>query len=164
MRLFRIILLVLLVLFLGAQFFRPERNNTTPDPASVIDARFPLPEQVLSLLDRSCNDCHSDNTVYPWYASVQPVGWWLAGHIDDARRHLNFDRYLTYSPRRQYHGFEEIREMVERDEMPLPSYLLIHRDAVLTDDAAAMLIAWTEAMRDSMEAWYPADSLRRPQR
>ena len=154
----------ILLLVVAAQFFPPDRQTDSFDPALAMERRFPIPDDVAAVLTRSCHDCHSDRTVYPWYASVQPVGWWLADHIEEGRGHLNFDRFLTYSTRRQFHKFEEIREMIEQDEMPLPSYLIIHRDAVLTPDAAALLMSWSDAMRDSMSSWYPPDSLMRPVR
>lgn len=164
MRILKTAGVVLLVSLVVAQFIRPDRNLAAGRNPSAIGNRFPVPENVSRILERSCNDCHSDNTVYPWYAHLQPLGWWLADHIDEGRGNLNFDRFLDGSAWRQYHKFEEVREMIELDEMPLPSYLIIHRDAVLTQEEATILLDWSDAMRDSMTSWYPPDSLRRPGR
>jgi hypothetical protein len=156
--------LLLLLLFLGAQLFRPEKNNDTGDQPSAVSRRFPVSVQLEAIMRESCNDCHTNNTVYPWYAHIQPVGWWLADHIAEGKNHCNFDEFLEYSLPRQYHMFEEVREMIERDEMPLPSYTLIHRDAILSEESSWILLSWSDAMRDSMKSWYPADSLVRPKR
>ncbi|MDH4070078.1 MAG: heme-binding domain-containing protein [Ignavibacteria bacterium] len=164
MKILRITGFTLLACLVVAQFVQPDLNRSSAEPTAAIENRFPIPDDVLRILDRSCYDCHSDNTIYPWYAHIQPVGWWLADHVDEGKGHLNFDQFLTYSTVRQYHKLEEIREMVELDEMPLPSYLILHSDAVLTAESSGRLLAWSDAMRDSMASWYPPDSLRRPQR
>jgi hypothetical protein len=75
---------------------------------------------------------------------------------------LNFDEFASYSPRKQYHKFKSMEHELQNGDMPLASYLLIHRDAKLSADQTAMLIAWSEAMQDSMKAYYPVDSLERP--
>ncbi|HNH22632.1 MAG TPA: heme-binding domain-containing protein, partial [Ferruginibacter sp.] len=109
----------------------------------------------------SCNDCHSNNTVYPWYAEVQPVAWWLNEHIEDGKKDLNFSEFASYRPRRQYKKLEEINELVKENEMPLNSYLWIHKDAKLSDQQKLTLANWVEATRDTLEARYPIDSLVR---
>lgn len=157
------ILLTLLIIILGMQFFQPEVNISEGDQPSAIARRFPVSAELGAILDQSCNDCHSNNTNYPWYAKIQPVGWWLADHIDHGKSHCNFDEFLDYPLHSQYHLFEEVREMIERDEMPLPSYRLIHRDAILSEESSFMILTWSDAMRDSMRVWYPADSLVRQQ-
>lgn len=142
------------------QFIRPLRNHPAPNETP-IQAKFPVPSEVQSVLKRSCYDCHSNRTDYPWYANVQPVGWWLQSHIDEGKREVNFDEYSSYQTFRQFRKFHDIKEQLDQDEMPLPSYLLIHRYAKLSPEEKALLVRWSEAMQDSMKSWYPADSLRR---
>ena len=67
-----------------------------------MESRFPVPVNVMQILRRSCYDCHSDSTVYPWYAEIQPVGWWLNSHIEDGKRGINFNRFGSYRLMRQY--------------------------------------------------------------
>jgi len=152
--------MVLAGAFAIIQFIRPTWNEREPNETP-IGAKFPVPSNVQTILKRSCYDCHSNQTVYPWYAQVQPVGWYLQDHINDGKRSMNFDQFLSYRPFRQFHRFGDIKEQLDDDEMPLPSYLLIHRYAKLSPEDKTVLIGWSEAMRDSMKAWYPVDSLQR---
>lgn len=158
------ILLGLGAVFLIAQFVRPSWNISEDIPLGRVSNAFHVPDEVETVLRRSCYDCHSNNTVYPWYAQIQPVGWWLQSHVDDAKREMNFDEFATYQPRRQYRKLQEIAGQVDEDLMPLPSYLTIHDDARLSKDEKTLLIGWAGAMRDSMRVWFPPDSLQRPQR
>ena len=161
MRWLKHVLLFLLFAFVAIQFIPPERNVGGSEPPAALVRRFPVPVEIGTVLRSSCFDCHSNTTVYPWYFNIQPVGWWLADHVKEGKSHLNFDEFLNYALPRQYHAFEEVREMIERDEMPLASYTLLHREAVLTEESSFLILEWSDAMRDSMQAWYPADSLVR---
>jgi hypothetical protein len=164
MKLWKKIVLVLAAAFVILQFVRPEKNVGSPSTQNIAQ-HFSVPTGVQTVLQRSCYNCHSNNTVYPWYAEVQPAGWFLAKHIRDGKRGLNFDEYATYRLMKQYRRFQDIIDQVQNDEMPLPSYLIIHRDAKLNSSQKDELIQWCTAMRDSMKVRYPADSLqRRPQR
>jgi hypothetical protein len=160
MKLWKKIVLALAVVFVILQFIRPEKNIGNSS-AHNIAQHFTVPSGVQTILQRSCYNCHSNNTIYPWYEEVQPVGWFLAKHIRDGKRGLNFDEYTTYRLMKQYRRFQDIIDKVENDEMPLPSYLIIHRDAKLDSTQKNELIQWSTAMRDSMKANYPADSLQR---
>lgn len=140
------------------QFIRPERNSSG-DESKNITTVFPVPAEVKNILQSSCNDCHSNKTVYPWYTNIQPVGWWLAHHVDEGRRELNFSEFASYPLKRQYHKLEEILEMVEEDEMPLRSYTLLHGNAVLSAAQKSTLMNWAGGLMDTLEARYPMDSL-----
>jgi len=164
MKIFKRILFVLAGLFVILQFIRPPRNVSDSASTNDITSRFSVPPDVQNTLHTSCYDCHSNATRYPWYAEIQPVGWWLNSHIQEARRELNFSEFAGYQPRRQFIKLEQIVEQVSDNEMPLPSYLIIHTDAKLSQEQKEMLIAWTNAMRDSMKAMYPVDSLERQTR
>src|ERR1051325_2772912 len=91
------ILLILVVLLIVAQFIRPARTNTPVDPAKELQA----PQPVASILQRSCNDCHSNGTVWPWYAQVAPVSWLLARDVRQGRREMNLSEWTAMTPRRQ---------------------------------------------------------------
>ncbi len=153
-------LLVLCAVFIIVQFIRPTRNVTDGNMANDI-AKFNVPKDIQNILHTSCYDCHSDNTRYPWYAEVQPIGWWLNSHIQEGRRNLNFSEFATYRPRRQYIKLKQIAEQVDEGDMPLPSYLIIHTDARLSQEQKTQLIDWVNVVRDSMKAVYPPDSLER---
>ncbi|TAK62599.1 MAG: cytochrome C, partial [Bacteroidetes bacterium] len=110
-KILKITLYVLGFAILIVQFIRPEKNASGSSNNN-ITTQFAVPAEVESMLKTSCYDCHSNTTTYPWYASVQPVGWWLADHIKDGKDELNFDEFASYSPRRQYKKFNEIVEQV----------------------------------------------------
>jgi len=161
----RKILIGLLALLIVIQFFRPERNLSDDNTASVA-TKYAMPANVESVLQKACYDCHSNKTVYPWYANVQPIAWWLNGHVVDGKRHLNYSNFTTRPLAIQFHKFEETVEVLEENEMPLESYtwLGMHGDANLTADEKALVIGWAKAQMDTMRNTYPADSLVRKKR
>ena len=159
----RTIGLSLLVLLLLIQLLPKEQNNSQEKTKS-IEKQFPVNSEVQAILEKACYDCHSNTTNYPWYASVQPISAYLTMHVNDGKRHLNFDNFLSYRPYKQFHKLEEIDEMMMSEEMPLWDYALIHPKAKLASEEVNLLIEWSKQMRDSMRVWYPQDSLERPKR
>lgn len=158
----RKILLFLLAVLVVLQIFRPKLDNRSQGPsANNINNFAAVPSDVDQMLKTSCYDCHSNNTQYPWYASIQPVGWWLRDHINEGKKELNFDEFGSYALRRQYHKLEELGDEVEHEEMPLSSYTLIHTNAKLSAEQRRMLVNWSEQAMNDMKAKYPVDSLIR---
>ena len=145
---------VLLVL-IGIQFLQPGRNSSGQVPATDISKTVFIPESVQSLLQTACNDCHSNNTNYPWYANIQPMGWLLANHIKDGKAELNFNEFGSYSKRRQQSKLKSIASQVKDDEMPLASYTMLHKDAKLTKEQKALIINWALHTKDSLEQIKP---------
>lgn len=147
------ILLGLAVVFLVIQFFRPAKNlaAVTPfagqDDITVLHPPSPVVRQILA---ESCYDCHSNHTRYPWYAEIQPVGWWLEDHIKDGRRELNFSEFATYPVKRQIKKLDALGDEVRDHTMPLTSYTLIHRGARLTEEQAAALTQWADAVAEQI--------------
>jgi len=133
--------LALLLVFAGMQVFQPERTN----PPVLIDVGAPA--EVDRILRGACYDCHSHETRWPWYGYVAPISWLLADHVEHARGDLNFSRWPKYDLEAREHTFEEIREQITDDEMPLESYRLLHREARLSDADKAELLRWTGADR-----------------
>jgi hypothetical protein len=103
------------------------------------------------ILDKACNDCHSNNTKYPWYSNFQPVAWWLDHHVDEGKGEINFDEFLTYPAKKARHKMEEVNEMVKEGEMPLNSYTWVHKDAVLTQAEKLVLAEWAVATMKTIE-------------
>jgi hypothetical protein len=155
---FKKILYALLAVFVALQLYRPAKNQSN-DQTHHVSTKYAMSDEVRNILKTSCNDCHSNNTVYPWYAEVQPVGIWLAQHVNEGKKHLNFSQFTTKRVAIQNHKFEEVIEMVDEGHMPLGSYLWIHRDAVLSDAQKNTLLTWAKTQMDSLRAQYPADSL-----
>ena len=152
---------VLLFAFIVIQFFRPAKNRSEGIGENDITKKYAVPLDVLRILQTSCYDCHSNNTKYPWYSYVQPVAWWLNSHIQDGKRGLNFSEFTSYRIGKQYRRFNDIIETVKKDEMPLDSYLWIHKNAKLSTEQKLTLTNWATALRDTIKVNYPADSLVR---
>lgn len=159
MKIVKKILLVLLIILVVIQFIRPAKNQSTEVTTNHIYNVYATNENVKTILDKACNDCHSNNTKYPWYANIQPVAWWLNDHIEDGKKHLNFSEYGAYNLRRQYHKMEEVIDEVKEGEMPLSSYTIVHTNAKLTAEEKATLTGWAQSIMDTMKAKYPIDSL-----
>ncbi len=160
----KIFFLILLISFVILQFFRSKKNISEAAIVNDITKTYAIPTIVMASLQTSCYDCHSNNTKYPWYNNIQPVAWWLADHIEEGKKEINFNEFAAYSPRRQYKKFKEINDQLEEDEMPLKSYTIIHSYAKLSKEQKVEIYKWTNAMMDSMKVKYPIDSLERPKK
>lgn len=158
------ILILLLLAFIIIQFIHPARNKSEGPQSHYMGNAHTIPSGVKLILEKACNDCHSNNTVYPWYSYIQPVDWWLTDHINDGKKELNFDEYTNRNLRYQYHKMEEVEEMITEAAMPLDSYTWMHRNAKLTTVEKDQLIAWSVSVRKAMESKYPMDSLVRKNR
>jgi len=143
-------LVVLLLILLAIQFVQPARNQSTGNSEMWIASITKVPENVQAILQNSCYDCHSNNTRYPWYAAIQPGSWWMASHIKKGKEELNFDEFGNYSKRRQLSKLKAIQGSLEEQTMPLPSYLLIHRGASLSQSDQKILKLWTEDLRNKI--------------
>ncbi len=164
MKIIKKILFVLLIIFIIIQFDRPKKNVSTITSVNDIANHYPVPSDVQPILAKACNDCHTNNTRYPWYNYIQPVTWWLNDHVVGGKNHLNFSEFTSMRVARQYKRMNDCIEQVKKNEMPLPSYTWIHKDAILTDVEKEKLIGWCNAVRDSIKASYPADSLIVPKK
>ncbi len=147
MKILKKIGLILLIAFVVAQFFSPEKNQgNTEDLTAFLNETKPSAE-VKAILENNCFDCHSSNTNYPWYNSVTPVNYWLDSHVDDGKKHLDFSKWADYSVKKKDHKFEELAEEVEEKKMPLPSYTWTHGDANLTDAQIKAIVDWVNQVR-----------------
>ena len=135
--------LALALLFAAAQFYRPARTNPPVDEGRTLRANAHVTPEVAAILERSCNDCHSSETRWPWYSNVSPVSWYLKRHVEEGRRELSFSEWGGYTPRRRERKLHEICRQVESGEMPLKSYLPLHPSARLSDEDRRALCEWT---------------------
>ena len=145
------IILGLAVILIGMQFFQPLRNQSDEVTASHIERVYAVPQNVKAILTQSCYDCHSNNTRYPWYSRIQPGAWYMARHIKKGKEELNFSTFGDYSARKQRNKFRAMAGQVKDGEMPLSSYTLIHRNAVLSQDDKQVLINWFGTMEESIK-------------
>ena len=147
MKILKKILIGLLVVLVIIQFFRPEKNLDESNHLEAFLQETQPPAEVAAIMKTACYDCHSNHTVYPWYAEVAPVSFWLNDHIEHGKGHLNFSEWGTYNKKKKDHKLEELIEEVEKGEMPLQSYTWVHGDARLTSAQKEALYDWAERMR-----------------
>lgn len=155
------ILIVVLIALIIIQFFHPKKNEAAGVQPNYIGNVYTIPADIKGILKKACNDCHSNNTMYPWYSRIQPVDWWLDNHVQEGKKELNLDEYSNRNLRYQYHKLEEIADQVKKGEMPLNSYTWIHKNAILSEAEKSALIGWANGIREEMKAKYPIDSLVR---
>lgn len=150
MKLSRKILLVFIILFIAIQFFRPSKNAGAASGPQDIHSVINVPDTVNSILRTACYDCHSDSTRYPWYAKLQPVAWWLNNHIREGKAELNFTEFAGYTLKKQQNKLKGIVHEITEGDMPLSSYTLIHRDAVLSKEQKEIITVWAKTAADSL--------------
>jgi hypothetical protein len=140
----RKILIAIISFLVLIQFIRPEKNLGLADTPADITHSVTVSPEIKNILEKSCYDCHSNHTEYPWYANIQPVASWLAHHIEEGKGELNFSEFDTYKLKRKKHKLKEVIEQINEGEMPMNSYLLIHKDASLSEGQKAKFIKWAE--------------------
>ena len=143
---------VIAVAFVGIQFVRPARTNPAVDQTQTMNNHLQMTPQVAAILDRSCQDCHSNSTRWPWYSNVAPASWFLIDHVNEGRQHLNFSDWAKLDTRRADKKLEEMCEEVTDRLMPLESYTWIHRGATLSDADIKAICDWTETERARLAA------------
>jgi hypothetical protein len=146
--LLRRLLPVLVLGLIAIQFVRPARNvAAAPSPDDLV-VKHPIPADVRRTLEQACYDCHSNTTHYPWYASVQPVAWWIDRHVRGGKRHLNFSQFGAYPAKNAARKLGQVIGEVQHGAMPLPSYTWLHPEARLTAEQTKQLTDWAETLRD----------------
>lgn len=131
--------LILVAAIVAAQFFRIEKTNPP------MQAEIQAPAAVKPLLRRACYDCHSNETMWPWYSNISPVSWLIASDVNEGRKELNFSEWGTYDSAKQKRKLEEIGEEVQAEKMPLWIYTLLHDDANLSREERNLIRSWSES-------------------
>jgi len=142
---------VVLILLIGAQFVGANRTNPASNPAASPLALKTTPPEVKAILDRSCRDCHSNDTRWPWYSHIAPISWMLLQHVNAGRDRMNYSEWTSYDSDDQDKFLGGMCSLPKKRRMPLPSYLWIHREAKLSDAAVTTLCAWSDKMRDTLQ-------------
>jgi hypothetical protein len=145
------LLWILLILLLAAQFVPKGKSNPATDPQQDFLADEEIPAEIRDVVQRSCYDCHSNATSWPWYSNVTPIGQWLAHHVEEGRHHLNFSAWSQLSDYRRAKLLDEMEEEVGEGHMPLPSYLWLHREASLDEVERGLLTEWCDTSRSGIE-------------
>lgn len=147
MKIIKRILVFALFALIGMQFYRPVANTKEGNHLAAFVSETNPPKDVKIILENTCYDCHSSNTNYPWYYKVAPVSYWLADHIKDGKKHLNFSDWEKYSTRKKDHKLEELIEEVAEGKMPLKEYKWTHENARLSKEEQEAVIAWAKQTR-----------------
>jgi hypothetical protein len=142
--------IALVCLFIFIQLKRPARTNPPMDESQTIEAHTQMPSQVKDILDRSCRDCHTNKTEWPWYTNVAPLSWWITDHVDEGRKNLNLSEWGKLDKDRQDKKLRQICDEVEDGAMPLSVYLPMHPKAKLSEQDKKTLCDWTAAERERL--------------
>jgi Haem-binding domain len=134
-------------LLLIAQLIRPAKTNPATDQSLALENHVQVDPKVAAILEKSCADCHSNNTRWPWYSNIAPVSWFVIGHVNDGRRDLNFSEWGNYDRRRQSRRLDQMCDLVKSGAMPLGSYTPLHPGSKLTGEEVKVLCDWTRAQR-----------------
>lgn len=152
-------LMILAIVFVVAQFIRPDTSLPQRDPQNDLIAVTQPSSEVSDLLRASCYDCHSSETVYPWYVNITPVNWWLQDHVNEGRKEFNMSEWASFTPKRKLKKAKESVEMLENEEMPLPSYTWTHPEAKLSAAQRASLLSYFKDLHDALPAPSAEDAL-----
>ncbi|WP_158839369.1 heme-binding domain-containing protein [Polaribacter sp. L3A8] len=147
MKIIKKIGVVIVLIFLIAQFFGPEKNEGDLASVETFIAETNPPADVRKILETTCYDCHSSKTNYPWYNTITPVNFWLADHVKDGKKHFNFSTWSAYSLKKKEHKMDELHEEVAEKKMPLDSYTWTHGDANLTQDQIDAVVTWAKKVQ-----------------
>lgn len=129
----------LALMLAGAQFVQPERTNPPADPAASLVAVVKPPAQAAAVLERSCRDCHSNRTEWPWYSRGAPVSWMVAADVKEGRARLNFSQWNIYSPEMSQIRLREVCAKTRAGDMPPKYYTPMHPGSRLSAaDVAAL--------------------------
>ena len=134
-----------MLVFALAQFVRPARTNPPVVQAQTIGAHVRVTPEVEAILGRSCKDCHSHRTEWPWYTQVAPVSWFVVDHVEHGRKDMNFSEWSAYDRERAEFLLGGICMTARRGVMPLASYTWIHRSAKLSPADVQTLCAWSQS-------------------
>lgn len=144
--------LLLICALVVAQFIRPAKTNPSEDPSLSIENHVQVDPKVSAILDRSCNDCHSNKTRWPWYTQVAPVSWFVINHVNEGRQELNLSEFGKYDKRRQLGKLRQMCREITNGDMPLSSYTPMHAGSKLSQDDVKTLCDWSESQRAQLEA------------
>lgn len=134
----------MLILFAGAQLFQPEKNEGKRNIETDLFQTTMVNDSIKTLFTTSCYDCHSNSTCYPWYSKLSPISWYLYDHVKAGKEALNFSEWGNYTDNEKISQLVDIGETVSDGEMPLKSFLIIHKEAKLSEEEIQKIVNWTE--------------------
>jgi hypothetical protein len=146
------IIVGLALVFAGMQLVRPDRTNPPASAGLSVQATATVPPEVDAVLRRSCFDCHSSETRWPWYSGVVPMAWGVANHVKEGRAEFSFSDWGAYPPRKRVALLEKMCDEVREGRMPLREYLWLHRGARLSEADRKSVCDWSMDEADRLAA------------
>lgn len=146
----KIILVILVVVFILIQFYPSEKPSVLTDNPNDLIATNSVPENIASKLKAACYDCHSNESTFPWYASVAPTKWLVYDHINEGREELNFSNWNALSIDDKSDVLDNISTMVLEGEMPIKGYTILHSEANLSEADREAIATWADEMLESL--------------
>lgn len=137
-----IFFLLLIIALVVMQFFRIDKTNPAVDASKDFINTVNPPAEIAGMIRAACYDCHSHESKYPWYTNIAPVSWWIKGHIDEGKKHLNFSEWTDYPADERSHNLKECAEVLEETRMPLTPYILLHSEARISKEQRKQLGDW----------------------
>jgi len=144
-----IVLIVLLIGFVIAQFFQPEKNYRERTEQHILEAEN-VPGHIEKMLTNSCLDCHSNQTNYLWFHKVSPVSWIINNHIVEGKKELNLSEWGKQDVFDKLGILEDMVEEVEEGNMPLKEYVWLHPNAKMGEEEIAQLKEWSEKLSEEL--------------
>lgn len=138
------------IIFFVIQFFQPERENPFTDPTKTMVTSLSIPDEVQTLFERGCYDCHSNNTQWPFYSYIAPASWLISYDVKEGRKHFNMSEWESYKFSKKVKILGGIVSTIKEKEMPLPKYIPLHPAANLSDAERDIIIRWAKSEAEKM--------------
>ncbi|MCX7878304.1 MAG: heme-binding domain-containing protein [Ignavibacteria bacterium] len=152
-KILKVFVIVLIIALVAIQFInRPEKTSSLEITSDDITKQLNVPSNVQGILKRSCYDCHSNQTVWPWYSNVAPVSWLVAKDVREGRKEMNLSEWGKLSDNKKSKLLSDICEQITDGEMPLKPYLIMHSDAKLSEEDKKTLCEWAESEMNKLES------------
>ncbi len=136
-----------IIVFIAMQFFSLDIPAKLPIKK---EQELQAPPKVMSILKRSCYDCHSSEVKAPWYYNIAPISWFTQVHVKNAREVVNFSKWNSYSKEKQYKVLDKLpKSLLIR--MPMPVYLYMHKEGVLTQEDKKTLTKWAKELKEKIK-------------
>jgi len=145
------IVVFLIVVLVGIQWIPPTLNKSKALNENDLFFNYSAPKEIELRIKSACYDCHSNNTLYPWYANIQPFRLIIDKHVVQGKKELNFNEFMLYSNRRKRSKLNSVINQIENKEMPLSSYQLLHSEAKLSEQDIIDMISWIKKIKNSLD-------------
>ncbi len=131
-------IILLIVILIAIQFIPVDKTNPPIDAK----ANLTSPDEVMKILKNSCYDCHSNETIWPSYSAIAPFSIFIAGHVRDGRKALNFSNWANIAPDIKTKRIKRAIKTINNSMMPTPGYVRMHKETILSDEQKKIVVDW----------------------